>query len=140
MQQHSCVGVEDVPRSTCIGGKSRERMLNLSNIERVRYFYVIFSFLMYFLWEISTWDAFLGRDSGSPQLSFWPWLKDAVICSHQRNAYVSSPAIILSEFAKAYAPNLTARFKCIPTPLLNLFLFFSSEEKLYVSSNIFCKI
>ena len=75
-------------RSTRVGGKSSERMPNHSNIERIRYFLVIFSFLMYFLREISSWDR---------MLFFWPWLK--------RNAHVSSPAITLSEFAKAYAPN-----------------------------------
>ena len=32
-----------------LGGKSSERMLNHSNCERVRHFYVIFSVLMYFL-------------------------------------------------------------------------------------------
>lgn len=71
-------------------------------------FYVIFSVLMYFLWDISTWDAFLARDSGSPSLSFWPCyvLKIREFAAFSGMLmYVSSPAITLSAFAKACTPN-----------------------------------
>ena len=90
-----------------LGEKHREDSESFK-YRKNKVFYVIFSVLMYFLWEISTWDAFLARDSGSPSLSFWPCY---VLKIREFGAfsgmllYVSSPAITLSAFAKACTPN-----------------------------------
>lgn len=96
-----------VKEHTCWGKKHREDSESFK-CRKNKVFYVIFSVLMYFLWEISTWDAFLARDSGSPSLSFWPCY---VLKIREFGAfsgmllYVSSPAITLSAFAKACTPN-----------------------------------